>query len=218
MRVDEHGLEQRDDTALRVRVERVAEQLVQLGAVRSQRLRERAVLLVQQRLRGVRDAGDRGLDLLVEPVGHRVEPLLDDVGLDAHVGREHGTRTDPEALTGRVGRVDVHPHGLAHDPQDFGIGFDHFVHHERAAPQLDVFEVLGGCSGSEKRRPSDAPRVSGEVSAPDGSGGVEGAGTSMAERWDNYTDVIRRPRKSGLGRPSAGGGDSRPRRERRSSR
>ena len=130
VRGDEHLLEQRDDTALGVRVEGVAEQLVELGAVRGQRVRQRAVLLVEQRLGRVGDPGDRGFDLLVEPVGHRVEPLLDDVRLDAHVRREHRPRADAEALAGGVARVSVHPDGLAHDPEHLGVGLDELVHDE----------------------------------------------------------------------------------------
>ena len=111
-----------------------------------ERLRERAVLLVEQGLGRRRDPGDGCLDLLVEPVGHRVEPLLDDVGLHADVRGQDGAGTDPEALPGRVrgvsGPVDAVADRLAHHAQDFGIGFDQFVHHQRSGAQLDVLHVL----------------------------------------------------------------------------
>ena len=86
---------------LELGVERVAEQLVELGAEGAEGAGERPVLLVEQAARGAGDLVDRVGDAGLEARLELVEGALDHIDVDGDVCRPERTGTDAQALTNR---------------------------------------------------------------------------------------------------------------------
>ena len=138
-RAEHELLDVGEHARLRVGVERVAEQLRELGVERDERAGERAVVGVEQAGRGAGDLVDRVVHLRLEAALELGERALDHVDVDAHVRGPQRPRPHPEAVADRGDRVV----GLGDDPHDLVVGLvelphvDHAVGHEDPAPSLE---------------------------------------------------------------------------------
>ena len=116
--VDEDQLLDLGDHAdLGARVERVAEQLVELGAEGGERADQGAGVLVEETVRGAGDLVDRVGDAGLEARFEVVERALDHVDVDGDVGGPQSPGADAQALADRRQRVV----GLGDDADDLGV-------------------------------------------------------------------------------------------------
>ena len=152
-----------DHADLGARVERVAEQLVELGAEGGECADEGAGVLVEQTARGAGDLVDRVGDAGLEARLELVERALDHVDVDGDVGGPQGPGTDAQALADRRQRVV----GLGDDADDLGVVLLELTDVDDAVGDEDPSRVVdGGCGAhgvppiAVAVRPSRASSVS----------------------------------------------------------
>ena len=131
-----------DHADLGARVERVAEQLVELGAEGGEGADEGAVVLVEQTARGAGDLVDRVGDAGLEARLELVERALDHVDVDGDVGGPQGPGTDAQALADRRQRVV----GLGDDAHDLGVVLLELTDVDDAVGDEDPSRVVFGGS------------------------------------------------------------------------